>query len=266
MDTRNQHRSMIVVRILLPTILCVTAIGCYTVLNHPQIAPPERVTSTGTVIDEANCGGCHTSSDLWSFHHSGLNQQIDRMTGEPHGLEDDWTYYYNPYDRYFAREGWYNGGYYQSWSSYHHRSWWSLGYASRAMAKAVISSDDEEYVGRGARRDGADRQRSRGSTFVDLLPPPATTFMPMYGGLSVSTSLPPTAARTAADSAEAEESRGRTPSRVRSRYPSSQPVTHSAVAPAPATSESSKKAKDDDDDEEKKASKAKSTGRGARRR
>jgi hypothetical protein len=264
MNTRNQHGIAIVLHFVAAAILGITVIGCFTVLNHPRIAPPDQVTSAGTVIDEANCGGCHTSSDLWSFHHSGLNQQLARFADESPDRESDWNYYYNPYDQYFAHEGWYGGGFYRDWSSYHHRSWWSLGYASRAMVKAV-TSDGEGYVGRGARRDGADRQRTRSGAFVDLLPPPATTFISTSGGLPVSYSLPSSAARAAVDSTAVEESRGRTPTRVRSRYSGSQPVTHSPPPPATSASKSSTKVDDDEDDEEEESSKAKSTGRGARR-
>jgi len=202
--------------------------GCYTVLNHPQIAPQQQVTESGRVIGQNECAGCHTEADLWAFHHGAA------------WLAPSHEYYYYRYDPYFLSRRWYgNRYYYGRWIAYYHNPWWYYsGYSGGAW------TPEAPAVGRGEPREDYDRTEPR-PEFVPLPeygpgPMPFTTSgLPLSTGSNGSNTA---TERAAKDSTSDYQGR---PVRVEPRSTQSSPPP--AQEPASNSSGQQKQASDDED-------------------
>ncbi len=135
--------------------------GCYTVLNHPRVAPDQQVTESGTVIKEDQCASCHTQGELWAFHHYpyGGDPFYASPSHSP-SLSGSlvWDYYYYRHDPYFVRARWYRDTYYRRWYAYHHSPWWCC---DDDWTGVGPGDGGRDAVGRGAARDGYDRSGPR---------------------------------------------------------------------------------------------------------
>lgn len=192
-------------------------VGCYTVLNHPEISPPDQVTERGDVIGDNQCAGCHTDRDLWSFHH-GARWYASGREG-----------YYNYYDRYFLRQPWYGDRYYYTrWLAFYHRPWWYY------TAGTGTWTPEAPAIGRGEHRDSVSSVEPRFTPYLDIGPGPMpfTSVGPPVGTVYAGGSGP--VAKPDSGTGAAQDA-GR-PVRVEPRYPA---ATSPPAAAEPSSGSSS---------------------------
>jgi len=236
--------------------------GCYTVLDHPRVAPEQQVTQSGTVIKDNQCAGCHTVGELWSYQHYRYGEPFHPVPSHASSISGSlvWDHYYYRYDPYFVRARWYGDNYYTRWSRYRHTPWWCCGDDDWTGGEPRPSA-----VGRGASRDGYDGNGPRTVA-------PSQSYNPNMGPASSMPYSPPgviyTSPSGAASKDAAEEeaaSSGRQPGNVRSRdgstsgsatrvapSGSSEPGTRARGSSATGSSDSStrKPARDNSSDED----------------
>jgi hypothetical protein len=169
--------------------------GCYTVMTHPTTSPDQYVTDSGEMIAPDNCAGCHSGSELWSYHH----RAYWLAPSHRHSLSG---YYAYRYDHLFLGTRYYDPYYYDRWASYYYSPWWGRYKGPRYHPTPGVPSGSEPGPGRGALPDNAQVQELR-DEYIPLLGPGS-------GPMSFSRPLQPVA--TNGDQSAARAGQGTTDS------------------------------------------------------
>jgi len=223
--------------------------GCYTVMTHPTTSPDQHVTDTGEMIAPDNCAGCHSGSELWSYHHSAYWLAPSHR----HSLSG---YYAYRYDHLFLGTRYYDPLYYDRWASYYYRPWWGRYIGPRYHPSPGVPTGSEPGPGRGALPDNAQVQELR-DEYIPLLGPGSGTMSFSRPLQPVATEGDPSAARAGQGTSDSkgasttsDAGRGAAPTSV---TPVQRNAPPSQSSPPPSTSSSGSASKqstqsNDDDD------------------
>ena len=164
-------------------VACVAVLGlsgCYTVLNHPTVAPEQQVDDTGNVIGSNDCSSCHTLSEVWEFHHNPYYNGVPSHSSSGSWV---WDYYVSRYDPYFLRWKYYKRPHYNRWLSYYHSPWWYWNPGSGGTRPAT-AQNEPAATGRGAQRDTYDQVYPRYGGSFTTTTPSASVSVPTGSGSS----------------------------------------------------------------------------------
>ena len=260
-------------RFTLLAALSLAAGGCYTVLTHPQTTPEQHVTDTGDVLAPNDCSGCHSGTELWSYHHDAywLAPSHHSSLSGPSRRNSLSGYYAYRYDHLFVGHRWYNRRYYDRWAWYYYQPWWMHDRHPRRVyhGQPVARQTTPSGVRRGEHRDGYDRQEPR-SEFTPYIGPGT-------GPMTFSSPLQPAASTGSTGRARTTSSGGSTsssapPARSQERQPSNVAPRSGDSSPPPAQQPSSsgtsqsKQSDDDDDDSEPQRRGSRRSSSGSRSR
>ncbi len=243
-------------RFTLLVALSLAAGGCYTVLTHPQTTPEQHVTDTGDVLAPNDCSGCHSGSELWSYHHDAYwlaPSHHSSLSGPSHRNSLSGYYAYR-YDHLFVGHRWYNRRYYDRWAWYYYQPWWMYDRHPQRGDHYGRPAEQRPTRHLGDRRDGYDRQEPR-SEFTPYIGPgtgPMTFSSPLQPAASTGSTG---RARTTGGGAEvnADTSNERKLGDRRADPPAAAPTTtqpSSSGGSRPAQDGASSDSNDDGDDEQ----------------